>query len=116
MTAEQVYGLLNPEYVVVGTFWNHPQAVPIWQALVSVSKAHPPQAPPELEPFLHKNFPVFSPLPAPPPPKTQVPDVECPKCGLDHPANEWCPNCGEPKFKHIEDVPPLKKKFKSIKK
>jgi hypothetical protein len=40
----------------------------------------------------------------------------CIQCGLEKPINEFCPECGPPEFKHIEDVAPPKKKFKSIKK
>lgn len=100
MSADQIRGYHDPEYVVTGTFWNNPQAIPIWQALCSVCKRTTPQAPPEIEPFLHKNFPVFSPAaPVTPPPAPPEPE----------------PELAPLEFKHIEDVPSPKKTFKRIK-
>ena len=88
-------GLMDPEYVVVGTFWNRHDAVQIWAALVSACKTHPPGAPPEYEAFLHKTLPVLPILSIPNP---------TPKEPILHPIT-------------LEDESPTpkKKKFKSIK-
>lgn len=111
---EQVRGYREPPYAVVGTFWDAPRSLDIWRALVLTYPKNPPKAPPEIEPFLHPVLPS-KPVVVPAPPIPTVPSEPCHKCGTIRPVNEYCPECGPPVFKHIEDVPPPKKAFKRIK-
>lgn len=59
-SAHALRGLADPDYVVVGTFWDRPDAITIWQTLCVSCKVRP-VAPAHIEPFLHRTIP-FNPI------------------------------------------------------
>ena len=93
-SADHLRGLMDPTWIVVGTFWERHDAVSIWAALVHACTIKP-VAPPEYEPFLHKKLP---PLPI-----VSIPNTMAPFSIL------------QPIVLEKEEPTPKKKTFKSIK-
>ena len=53
-------GVKEPEYVVVGTFWDSPRSIDTWKTLLASyagSKKPVPRAPPHIQPFLNPVLP-----------------------------------------------------------
>lgn len=53
---DKLLGLLDPEYAVVGTFWDRHDAIQIWENLLVACRAARPTAPDHIERFLDKKY------------------------------------------------------------
>jgi len=55
---DKLLGLLDPEYAVVGTFWDRHDAIQIWEGLLIACRAGSPRpkAPDHIEKFLDKKY------------------------------------------------------------
>jgi hypothetical protein len=96
-------GLAEPDYAVVGTFWDHVRAIEIWKTLLSCyagSKKPLPQAPPAIQQYLRSTHLVPANI------------VIGPNAG-------FVTMPGDPELEPIEDdpepEPPKKKKFSGFK-
>jgi hypothetical protein len=98
MSEEQIRGYQNPEYVIIGTFWDRHDCIRMWQSLKKcMTDGRVMKAPDHIETFLEPVKKPIVPTPAPP-----VPEVKT-----------------EPlkpiKFKHIKVPKPVNGGFKHIK-
>ena len=60
---ELLRGLVDPEFAVTGTFWDSPRAIDIWRVLLIAFIGKPtPQAPPEIQKFLHSTLITNNPV------------------------------------------------------
>jgi hypothetical protein len=100
MHADQLSGYLNPQFVIVGTFWDRPDCIRTWQKLCAcMTDGREMKAPDHIEKFLEpvvvKVKAKIVPAPAVPKVKTEPPKAVT----FKHIKPPKLPNGG---FKHIK--------------